>query len=369
MIHLGIGQPDPRLLPEGLFQQGQCHWQDLAYGEQAGDEVFRTALSSWLTAAYQQPVGPDELMITNGASNALDMICSQFSEAGQTVLVEDPTYFIARQLFAGRGLNVQSVPMEADGVDLAQLEALLASSKPAFFYCIPSFHNPTGITYSAAKRQALAALAKKYQCLLVADEVYQHLYFQQPPPKPLACWYAEAPVLSVHTFSKILAPGLRLGWIQSRHSSLQQLISAPLLKSGGGLAPMTSAWVRPLLEQGDFHAYLSGLRKSYSNRCRTLVAALRREFGDGVHFAEPAGGYFLWLRLDGVSNSQSLLELARGSGMAFMPANLFSTSPHWSGYLRLCFALYGEADLVEAVSRLKQARDSRLRVGLNDSST
>jgi len=357
IIHLGIGQPDSELLPVSLFQNGALHWTDLAYGKQQGPSSFREPLAEWMSRQHQSEIQADNLLVTNGASNALYMICQQFTSPGDTVFVESPTYFIARQQFEEFGLNVVTVELEYDGVNLDDLQDKLEQYDAKFFYCIPTFHNPTGISYTAKKRQRLCQLAKQYECILVADEVYQYLYFDEAPPKPLALWDRDAPVLSIHTFSKILAPGLRLGWMLSFDGRLQTLTNSSLLKSGGGLAPVQSAWVKPLLETGQFDHYLTSLRQDYTSRKSALLESLSEVAENTL---ECSGGYFIWMKLPDRLTCDDIHETCQQAGVDFMPGPLFTSEPWAKRYIRLCFALYDVPELKKAAERLKNVIESRL---------
>ncbi|WIO74054.1 PLP-dependent aminotransferase family protein [Porticoccaceae bacterium LTM1] len=352
IIDLGVGQPDPELLPSALFQSLSLNPEHLAYGEQAGDGAFRRSLARWLSADYDSQVSEESLMVTNGSSNALDMICKLFARRGDTVLVEDPTYFIALRQFAEHGLNVVAVPMDDEGIQLDQLEEAIHKHKPAFIYSIPTYHNPTGICQPLSRREALVQLARQNKCLLVADEVYQQLYFDQRPPLPLACLDANAPVLSIGSFSKILAPGLRLGWIQGAGDLLPLLIQSALVSSGGGLAPVTSALVGSLIDSGAFQEYLAGLRTTLRQRMETVHQCLQAELGDKFTVNKPGGGYFLWATAkDGIDVIDRLPE-AKRNGVGFLGGQLFSRSPESVASMRLCFAWYGERELELACRRL-----------------
>jgi DNA-binding transcriptional MocR family regulator len=351
-IDLGIGQPDPALLPGQLFQHASIDATSLAYGAQAGDERFRHVLANWLSQRQTRPVSPGHLMVTNGASNALDMICTRFSKPGDTVLVEDPTYFIARKQLADHGLKVIAVPMDENGVDILKLAALIEAHKPAFFYTIPTFHNPTGITQSLERRVQLAALARKTGCLVAADEVYQQLFYGEAPPDPLASIDAGAPIVSIGSFSKLLAPGLRLGWIQGQGFVLDTLTGSALLASGGGLAPVTSTLVRPLLEDGRFDRHLASLTGILEGRLKTLAHSLQEQLGDRLSLSVPSGGYFIWAKwMNGVDTTE-LLPKAHKAGTGYQPGGYFSDSPALASAMRLCFAYYDEAQLTEACVRL-----------------
>ncbi|MEX2354133.1 MAG: PLP-dependent aminotransferase family protein, partial [Gammaproteobacteria bacterium] len=347
-----IGQPDPALLPAHLFQGMSADASSLAYGAEPGDSRFRESLAEWLGREYEIPVDAEALLVTNGSSNALDMICTRYTRPGDVVLVEDPTYFIARRQFTDHGLKTVAVPMDKDGVDIQSLEKLIKRHKPVFFYTVPTFHNPTGCTLSRERRSLLIALCKRMDCLIVADEVYQQLYYDVRPPLPLACLDAEAPVLSIGSFSKILAPGLRLGWLQGGRKLLQQIEKSALLASGGGLAPLTSALVRPLIDNGDLDKHLDYLKTTYSKRLAVLVENLRIKMGDRIDFIPPTGGFFVWVTWKDKTDTGALLPVAIKSGVDFLPGRQFSESPGQAHAMRLCFAFYDEHQLQQACTRL-----------------
>lgn len=366
LIDLAVGHPEPDLLPVNLLRPLTLEVQNLTYGEQAGAASFRQQLAGWLTEDYGQQICPEELLVTNSSSNALDMICSQLtstSQAKQTVLVEDPSYFIALKLFKARGFEVVALPMDNEGIELSALEQAIKEHSPAFIYSIPSFHNPTGLTQSHQRRQALVKLAKDHNCPLIADEVYQSLYFTDKPPAPLACYSTDsltgndksAPVISIGSFSKILAPGLRLGWIQGNGKLFDQLRSSALLQSGGGLAPMTSALVGNLIAKGDFQSNLALLRETYAARAEVLYQGLKSAFGDRIQVNKPEGGYFLWGTFTDGLDVSAAREQARTAGVNYLPGNLCSANGQFSNSMRMCFAWYGEEELKTACERLGAA--------------
>lgn len=366
LIDLAVGHPEPDLLPVDLLRPLAVKTENLTYGEQAGAASFRQQLANWLTEDYGQTISANELLVTNGSSNALDMICSQLisnSDANPTVLVEDPSYFIALKLFKARGFEVVALPMDDEGIELAALEQAIKDHRPAFIYTIPVFHNPTGITQSHQRRQELVQLAKQHNCPLIADEVYQSLYFADKPPAPLACYATDsltsndksAPVISIGSFSKILAPGLRLGWIQGNGELFDPLRSSALLQSGGGLAPLTSALMGNLLASGDFQQNLAYLRQTYQARAEALYQSLISVFGDTIQIQQPEGGYFLWVSFKDGRDLTALRESAQKAGVNYLPGSLCSANGQFSNSMRLCFAWYGEEELKVACDRLGKA--------------
>jgi len=266
IINFGIGQPGFDLLPLDIMRRAaDLRMSDgdtsfLNYGYELGDGYFRLALASFLQQHYRITVSAESLMVTSGASQAIDLICTRFTQPGDVVFVAEPTYFLALRIFADHNLRVIGIPTDEDGLVIEALVAALADQRPAFLYTIPTFQNPTGATLPKKRRQQLVALSAEYDFLIVADEVYHLLNYAMAPPPPLASYIENEHVFSVGSFSKILAPGLRLGWIQAAPSLLQKLADSGLVDSGGGLNPFTSNLVRIVLEQGWQDAHLADLK-------------------------------------------------------------------------------------------------------------
>jgi DNA-binding transcriptional MocR family regulator len=358
MIDLAIGQPSPWLLPAEAMAKAAAHCRGhpgcvlLAYGAEQGDGQFRLALSRFLEGAYGMPVDPGHLLVTNGASQAIDLICTLFSKAGDTIFVEEPTYFLARKIFADHHLKPVALPMDADGLIVDALEEELKRTRPSFLYTIPTYHNPTSICLSAARRAKLADLSRRYSITLVADEVYHPLSYTSAPPPPLAAACLSAEVISLGSFSKILAPGLRLGWLQAAPAVIERIVQCGLLDSGGGLNPFTSGAVRSAMELGLVDENLSLLKQTYSRRMQAMCAALRSKLPASVHFTEPAGGFFIWLTLPEGMDAAALLARAVARNVEFMPGPKFSSRQGLKNCLRLSFAYYDTPDLLEGVERL-----------------
>jgi DNA-binding transcriptional MocR family regulator len=298
------------------------------------------------------PVDPAQLLVTNGASQALDMICTLFSKAGDTIFVEEPTYFLARKIFADHRLKPTALPMDSDGLILDAVEAELKRSRPAFLYTIPTYHNPTSVCLSAIRREQLAELSRRYDFTVLADEVYHPLGYTSAPPAPMARFCTSAHVISLGSFSKILAPGLRLGWLQAAPAVIERIVQCGLLDSGGGLNPFTSGVVRSAMELGLLDENLALLKDTYSRRMLAMCAALRSKLPASVQFTEPAGGFFIWLTLPKDMGTLDLLAKAKMRNVEFMPGSKFSSRQGLKNFLRLSFAYYDTQDLLEGVERL-----------------
>ena len=358
MIHLGIGQPDPSLLPLASMRTAAEHRLShddaslLAYGAESGDGYFRLALAQFLTEHYHKPVDADDLFVTAGASQGLDLICTLFTKPGDTIFVEEPSYFLALNIFRDHGLNIIGLPMDEDGLMVEALEENLTQHHPAFLYTIPTFHNPSSITLSAARRERLVQLSQAHNLLIVADEVYHLLAYDTAPPQPLANYTDVGMIFSIGSFSKILAPGLRLGWIQANQGLRHRLVKSGLLESGGGLNPFTSKLVQSALELGLQLDHLIHLKTVYGQRMVFLSAALRRHLGSSASFSEPSGGFFIWLRLPEQIDAELFLSEARQHNVGFQPGVRFSSRQSLKNYVRLCFSFYDTPKLEAAAGRL-----------------
>lgn len=371
-IDFGKGQPSLSLLPTGALRTAAEHvaaQQDsrwLRYGDDQGEAPFLEGLATFLTRRYAAPVQASQLMATAGNSQALDLCCTLFTKPGDTIFVEAPTYFLALDIFRDHGLHVVGIPVDDEGMQMGALHDALALHRPALLYTIPSFQNPTGITLTAARREKLLAAGATHDVLIIADEVYQLLDFGAPPPPSLSLYASNARVLSLGSFSKICAPGLRLGWIHGAPALLERLMQSGLVQSGGGLNPFTSGVVHSLLTLGLADRVLDDLKPVYAERSRALCESLRDTIPE-ARFLEPRGGYFVWVQLPGVS-ANVLLPIAREEGVSFHAGPRFVQGDQFTDTLRLSFAYYDSALLREGVQRLARAL-RRYRDGFNAGET
>jgi DNA-binding transcriptional MocR family regulator len=360
-INFSVGQPSADLLPLKLLAGGNERFFsdaapfDLNYGQRQGDARFRAALGGFLGAAGGAPVDPDALMLTGGISQALDFICGRFARPGDVAFVEEPSYPYSFQIFRDHGLDVVGIPMDGSGMDLAAFERELAVRAPRLVYTIPAYHNPTGQVMEHARRKRLAALSRQHGFVIIADEVYQHLYHDEPPPPSFGTLTAAGNVLALGTFSKILAPALRLGWIQASPGPLETLLASGALVSGGNFNHFTSHVVRKLMESGELAAFVARLRASYAERAQAMDAALRKHLSGVARWQKPGGGYFFWLEMPEGASIPALEARARGAGTGFLPGSFCSTGGGLGHCLRLSFAHYTVPDIHEGIARLARA--------------
>ena len=362
-IDMGVGQPSADLLSVDLVRQAsesfldEAHPFELNYGVLEGDERFLESLAGYLAEGYDAVVRPESLFVTGGNSQALDLISTVFSKAGDTVFVEEPSYYLAFQIFRDHGLKVVGVPIDGDGMRIDALEALLDEHSPAFVYTIPGYHNPAGCCMKTERRGRLIELSRQHSFLIVADEVYQLLYYYDRPPPALGTMIEGDTVLSLGSFSKILAPGLRLGWIQTSPVLRDRLIENGFVVSGGSITHYSSHIVRHVIDLGLQHAHVEQLKREYRKRVEAMQDSLQAHFGDLATWQRPDGGYFFWLRFGDDVDTGSFRVRAAELQTGFQPGSKFSSDGGLSNFLRLSFAHYGEDDIREGVARMRPLFD------------
>ncbi len=358
-INLGIGQPSADLLPvelvhkasESFFEAAQP--LELNYGVVRGDERFLSSLADFLRANHGATATPEQLFVTGGNSQALDLVSTVFSTPGDTVFVEEPSYFLAFKIFRDHGLHVVGIPIDEDGLCVDALRDALKAHKPAFLYTIPSFHNPGGQSTTAERRQQIVDLSVEHDFLIVADEVYQMLYYYDAPPPAYGTMTDSERVLSLGSFSKILAPAMRLGWIQTSENLLARIVSNGFVNSGGCINHISAHIVRQAIESGALTAHIELLRRTFRSRLEAMQVALQEHFKDIATWQKPDGGYFYWLTFDESVDTTPLKDQASDLETGFQNGAVFSTQGKLNNCLRICFAHYNEDDIREGVARMR----------------
>ena len=335
----------------------------LQYGATEGFNPLREQLAHFMAQKGAKDVVPEQLIVTTGSQQALDLLGKTLIGPGDKVIVEGPTFLATIQCFRLYGADLVSAPIDGDGVQVDKLEQLIAEHRPKFVYLIPTFGNPSGALLSLERRRRVLELAVKYNTLIVEDDPYGDLYFGEAPPPSLLALTPEVPGsrdLLVHcgSLSKVLSPGLRVGWMIA-HPEL--LAKATMCKqfSDAHTSTFAQATAAEYLRAGRMPATLDKVRRVYAQRSHTLCEALRRELGDAVSFVQPQGGLFVWARLTGaggkVTDGNTYAKQAIEQGVAFVPgAPFFCAEPDHATF-RLSFATVSEDKILEGVQRLAQA--------------
>ncbi|MBE7940538.1 MULTISPECIES: PLP-dependent aminotransferase family protein [Ramlibacter] len=309
-------------------------------------------LREQVAAMLPWPVQPSQVLITTGSQQALDLVGKVMIDAGSRVLVETPTYLGALQAFAPMEPVVEGVAGDASGPDMDDLRARAPGAR--FFYVLPNFQNPSGRTLGEAQREALVETAAATGLPLLEDNPYGELWFDQPPPAPLA---ARLPggCLYLGSFSKVLAPGLRLGWVVAPPALFPKLLQA---KQAADLHTpgFNQRLVSEVMKNGFLDRHVPGIRALYRRQRDAMLAALEREMqGLGVHWNRPEGGMFLWARLPAGMDAAQLLPRAVARGVAFVPGAAFYAGEADARTLRLSFVTASADEIDRGIAALAAA--------------
>ena len=335
----------------------------LQYGATEGYNPLREQLAAFMTAKGANEVAADNLIVTTGSQQALDLLGKTLISPGDKVIVEGPTFLATIQCFRLYGAELISAPIDGNGVKTDELEKLIAEHQPKFVYLIPTFGNPSGAMLSLERRKAVLEMAVKHNTLIVEDDPYGDLYFGDAPPPSLLNLSASVPgsrELLVHcgSLSKVLSPGLRVGWMIG---PAELLAKATMCKqfSDAHTSTFAQATAAQYLKAGRMPATLANVRKVYAERAQAMGDALRKELGDAIEFGQPQGGLFVWARLTGaggkVQDGNVLAKRAIEKGVAFVPGTPFFCANPDHATFRLSFATADADKIREGVARLAQA--------------
>jgi len=321
------GFPDPKSLPAAAIAAATARAMEkngawaLQYGAAAGYVGLIDQLRTKLARDNGVEVGRENVLITAGASQAIDLVCTAMLNPGDTIISEEPTWMGAVRMFGAHQANVVGVPLDNEGMKIDVLEAKLADLKaqgiqPKFIYVIPTFQNPTGITTSLSRRKRLLALAKEHNVAILEDDAYFDLRFSGERIPMLVTMDDTGLVIYTGTFSKIMAAGMRLGWCVGPAPLIERMAK---LKADGGTSPFASNVAAEYAASGELAEHVVELVDIYRTRRDTMIDALTSEMPDGVEWSVPNGGFFLWLTLPEGVDAVSMLPEARAHGVDFLP--------------------------------------------------
>lgn len=351
----GVG--DPREFPVKAFARAM---QDvlqrdgttaLLYGEIGqGYAPLRTTLSHVL-ASQGITASPEQILITGGSQQALAFVCQLLLRAGDVILVENPTYNVALQLFQALGVQVVGVPVDNEGMCVELVEPLLQQHHPKLIYTIPNFQNPTGMSLSGARRRRLVTLADRYNIPLLEDDFVGDLRYEGRTQPALKTLDPGGRVIHIGTFSKMLMPGLRIGYLIAEGPVLERLVALKMA-SDLSTAPLMQRTLEAYVSVGNYQRHLRRSCRLYRQRRDAMLTAIRRHLPT-VHVDPPQGGLFVWLRLPEGASSIALMAQAKVAGVEFAPGTRFFVEPaEGEHYLRLNFATRTPQEIEEGVRRL-----------------
>lgn len=357
-IPLFAGHPARDLLPlDGIQAAIDAIWQGESvtrlfnYGDEQGNPELIEFLVERLRRDEGLEIGRENLMIIGGSTWGVDMISDQLTRAGDVLLVDAPSYRDALHIFRDHRLELRDVPIDDGGIVIAELERTLRELEvegraPKFYYVVPNFQNPSGITMPEERRIAVIELSRRYGFVIVEDDVYCDIRFgDQLPPSFYALARGEN-VLRLGTFSKTLAPGLRIGWLVGAADRIADFVGSGLLTMGGGANPFTAAIVAQYCRSGAWEAHLRWLREQYRARRDIALGALDSVMPASVTYTRPRGGYFIWLGLPPSLRVDDLAAAASERNVYFAPgAGFFADPADGLHHLRLSFSFLPLEDL------------------------
>ncbi len=360
---MAVSVPDPRLAPtqalwEAIERQRGEPGLLTGYGHPLGDPALRVVLAEQC-AGRGVACEPEEILVTAGVTQGLSLTARVLAEPGDRVLVEQPTYLGCLHVLAALGLEPVGIPLEEEGPDLAAVEAAIAEHRPRFLYTVPTFHNPSGITASFARREALVALAARHDLWLVEDDVYGRLAYDGPPPPALAAIDRSAKVVHLSSVSKVLAPDLRIGWVVAPRPVREQLL-ALRYATDLCLPTVLQRALADFLTSGGLREHLDRSLPVYRRRRDALRMALRHHMPAGVTWTEPRGGLCAWLTLPQDERLRDVHRLALRYGLAVAPGAAFWDTPPEAIHLRLAFGHHDEATIWSCVELLARLITTRL---------
>ena len=361
-ISFAAGQPSEDLYPiEEIthgFEEAMKGTSVLAYPYTEGDSMLRQWISNWMVEeglASSVP-GSERILLTTGSQEGLNIISQLFLKDGDVVVVENPSYPEAMLTFGKEGVRFVTVSMDEEGPVVSELEAALAKEKVAFFYTIPTFQNPSGHSTSLARKKEILSLLKKYNVVLVEDEPYRQLWFDEKPAKTYFSLAKEEPVLYLGSFSKIIAPGLRCGWMVLPPIIMEKAVQLRLTFELG-VSALLQRMIFYVVSRRNFEAHLSHLRHEYRERRDAMAEAISKHLAPlGFSFPTPKGGFFFWGSRDGLNGTDFARFAAKNFGVALIPGEIFFALPQkGQNFVRFSFAKVDREETNKGMERLAKA--------------
>jgi 2-aminoadipate transaminase len=361
VISLAGGLPDTSTFPAESFAAQMTRVarksaaEALQYGPTEGFEETKECILEVMGAEGMLPEC-DDIIVTTGGQQAIDLVCKTLLDPGDVVVCEAPTYPGAVPVFCSYEAEVVQIECDEEGMRVEQLEATLEllareAKRPKFVYSVPTFQNPAGVTMSFERRRRLVELAARHELLVVEDNPYGLLRYGGEPLPPLYQLDGGDYVLYIGTFSKILSPGIRLGWAVAPPPVMQKIV---LGKQAADLctSTLTQFFVREYFAEGRWQDYIAELIGLYRRRRDVMLAALRDHFPPQATWTEPEGGLFIWATLPDYIDTGDLLAKALRDNVAFVPGQAAYLDGRGRSSMRLNFSGVGEADIREGIGRI-----------------
>jgi 2-aminoadipate transaminase len=372
-ISFDSGHAFPGILPDltqvAMAALSAYRAETLQYAPRPGLPELRSWIAEYMRADGVVNLSLDEVLVTNGAKHGLELVCRLLLDESDSIVVSAPTYFTAIPIFKSFGVEFIEIEQDSEGLNVPELQRALEDRKrarkrlPKFIYDVPDFHNPTGVSMSSNRREAIIELAKDYGFFIVEDSPYRKVRFEgKSEPSLKALDVSHNTVLTLGTFSKLMAPGLRIGWIAARRDLLARIVQ---LKSDGGSCPLTQRLIIEFCAAGQLDDHTQRVRETYRAHRDRMVAACRREIPE-ANFNVPHGGYYLWLTLPSDCDGDELGKRAAAEGVILIPGSKFFAAnggrvagqPSPQNHIRAAYSHASLDQIDEGVRRLARAYHS-----------
>lgn len=354
IIRLGTGELTPSLYPAEMVRQvlrrAADRIPDLSYLEGKGLLELREVICTRVSELGIK-VSPSQILITSGALQALQLISMGITPFGSTILVERPSYLQSLKIFQSSGMHLKGIPMDSSGIRLTSLKKAIQTKETPFLYTIPTYHNPTGITMPLERRQVLLDLCHTERIPLVEDDIYRDLWLDTAPPPPIKALDRFGNVIYLGSVSKSLAPGLRIGWVIGSEAVIERLADIKMQTDYGSSS--LSQWaLTEWLESGLYDEHTAAVRQELRHRREAAIASLNRHFRDLAVWERPAGGFYIWLRLNRKIPLQPLFEKALKRKVLLNPGYLYEEET--SSNLRISYAYASVEELETGLAILAE---------------
>jgi len=364
-IPLFAGHPSPDLIPAADIQQIIADaWRDdssarmFGYGDEQGDSELIEFLVNRFNERETLNLTPDNVMIIGGSTAGVTMISTLLANEGDPILVDAPSYRDALHIFRDQKLDMHSIPIDGGGVIIDEMVKVLEHLRfeqrlPRFYYVVPTFQNPSGITLSRQRRLEIIELSELYGFTIVEDDVYSDIRFIDEIPPSFYELAGGENVIRLGTFSKSLSPGMRIGWMFAEPERIQQFVNSGTMAMGGGANPFTAKVVADYCASGAWDNHVQWLRGRYQTRRNRALHALEKHMPEGVAWTEPDGGYFIWVMLPDSVDVDILEQIANERDVYFSSGKGFYVNPDYGTHsLRLSYSLVTFDDMKRGIAIL-----------------
>ena len=355
-INFASVSPTPDLFPIKEFKQALVEVLDrdggqaFLYPEITGYEPLRESISRFLMENYNTMVSKNQMLITSGGQQGLDIISKTLINPGDYIFVENPTYSGALSVFKSRGAKILGIPMNSDGIDLDILKSYIKRYKPKFLYIMTNYQSPTTYSYSDEKKKVLLSLAKEHGFYIIEDDFLTDLYFDEEKKLPLKSIDMDDQVIFIKSFSKIFMPGVRIGFITLPNKLLTSIVKAKHntdVSSSGFLQRAFDLYLR----KGYWKSHIEKVKKVYSEKYYIMIRELDKLNKYGISYIEPNGGLSIWLKLPENIDAISIYEECTENGLAIVPGKVFFTDEStYSNYIRLSFGAVDNDEIIEGLA-------------------